>query len=263
MNSFRLIARFMQASFQEEAAYRANFFISVFSSLLNLATGILGIVVIFGQIKTVQGWDLPSTLALLGVYLTVSALRGLFIGPGLESLSGMDGEIWSGAFDFTVLRPVNTQFLVSLRKWRWFALFDLSLGLGVLTVAVIQLQVRLTLWQVLAFLLTLLAGTLVLYAILLIFAALIFWSPGVLFTWVFDGLFQMARYPLGMYPGWLQLVLTWIVPVGVITTIPAQALTGSLSTQSLFTSLGLALLLVTVASILFRLGLRRYASASS
>jgi ABC-2 type transport system permease protein len=263
MRPFHLIARFMQASFQEEAAYRANFFISVFSSLLNLATGILGIVVIFGQVGHVQGWDLPSTLALLGVYLTISALRGLFIGPGLEALSGMDGEIWTGAFDFTVLRPVNTQFLVSLRKWRLFALFDLLLGLGVLVVAVIQLQVTLTLWQVLAFLLTLLAGTLILYAILLIFAALIFWSPGVLFTWVFDGLFQMARYPLGMYPGWLQMVLTWIVPVGVITTIPAQALTGSLSTTGLFASLGLALLLVSAASILFRLGLRRYASASS
>jgi ABC-2 type transport system permease protein len=263
MRPLRLIASFMQASFQEEAAYRANFFISVFSSLLNLATGILGVVVIFGQIKTVRGWDLPSTLALLGVYLTISALRGLFIGPSLESLSGMDGEIWSGAFDFTVLRPVNTQFLVSLRKWRLFAFFDLLLGLGVLVAAVIQLQMTFTLWHVLTFLLTLLSGTLILYAILLIFAALIFWSPGVLFTWVFDGLFQMARYPLGMYPGWLQMVLTWIVPVGVITTIPAQALTGSLSSAGLFTSLGLALLLASAASILFQLGLHRYASASS
>ena len=74
---------------------------------------------------------MPSTLALLGVYLSVSALRGLFIGPGLEALSGMDGEIWSGSFDFTALRPLNTQLYVSLRKWRWFSLFDLLLGLGV------------------------------------------------------------------------------------------------------------------------------------
>jgi ABC-type uncharacterized transport system permease subunit len=57
--------------------------------------------------------------------------------------------------------------------------------------------------------------------------------------------------------------LTWIVPVGVITTIPAQALTGSLSSAGLFTSLGLALLLASAASILFQLGLHRYASASS
>jgi ABC-2 type transport system permease protein len=263
MRPFHLIAAFMRASFQEEAAYRANFFISLLTSTLNLATGVLGIVVLFGQIDSVQGWDLPSTLALLGVYLTVSALRELFIGPSLEALSGMDGEIWTGAFDFTVLRPVDAQFMVSLRKWRWFASIDLLLGLGVLVAAVIQLGVTLSLWQVVTFLLTLLAGTLILYAILLIFAALIFWSPGVLFTWVFDGIFQMARYPLGMYPGWLRLVLTWIVPVGVITTIPAQALTGSLSAQNLVLSLGLAAALFLLASALFRFGLKRYASASS
>jgi len=49
-----------------------------------------------------------------------------------------------------------------------------------------------------------------------------------LFTWVFDGIFQMVRYPVGLYPGWLRLVLTWVVPVGVMTTVPAQALTGDL-----------------------------------
>jgi len=263
MRPFRLIAAFMRASFQEEFAYRANFFISLLTSLLNLATGVLGIVVLFGQIDTVQGWNLASTLALLGVYLTVSALRQLFIGPSLDALSGMDGEIWTGAFDFTVLRPVDTQFMASFRKWRWFASIDLLLGLGVLVTAVIQLGVTLSLGQVLAFLLTLFSGILILYAILLAFAALIFWSPGVLFTWVFDGIFQLGRYPLGMYPGWLKLILTWVVPVGVITTIPAQALLGSLTLPSLLTSLGLALVLVTAASILFRVGLKRYASASS
>ena len=263
MRPFRLIAAFMRASFQEESAYRANFFISLLTSLLNLATGVLGIVVLFGQIDTVQGWNLASTLALLGVYLTVSALRQLFIGPSLDALSGMDGEIWTGAFDFTVLRPVDTQFMASFRKWRWFASIDLLLGLGVLVTAVIQLGVTLSLGQVLAFLLTLFSGMLILYAILLVFAALIFWSPGVLFTWVFDGIFQLGRYPLGMYPGWLKLILTWVVPVGVITTIPAQALLGSLTLPGLLTSLGLALVLVTAASILFRVGLKRYASASS
>jgi len=263
MRAARLIICFMQASFQEELAYRANFLSSLFYSLLNLLTGVLGVWVLFGQIESVKGWNLASTLALLGVYLTVSALRSLFIGPGLESLAGMDGEIWSGAFDFTVLRPVNTQFLVSLRKWRLFALIDLLLGLGVLAVAILQLKVALSAWNILAFLLTLLCGTLILYAILLIFAALIFWSPGVLFTWVFDGMFQMGRYPLGMYPGWLRLVLTWVVPVGVITTLPAQALMGTLSLSGLLTSLGLALGLVLAASALFRSALKRYASASS
>ena len=263
MRHFRLVAQFIKASFQEEAAYRANFFISLFYSLLNLGTGVLGVLVIFGQVESVHGWNLSATLALLGVYLTVLALRGLFIGPGLESLAGMDGDIWSGRIDFTLLRPVDIQFLVSLRKWRLFATFDLLLGLGVLGVAVAQLGIQLTAWQLVTFLITLFSGVVILYSILLAFAGLVFWSPGVLFTWIFDGIFQMARYPLGMYPGWLRLVLTWIVPVGVITTVPVEALKGTLSIQALLSSLAIAFLLAVGASLLFRKGLRRYASASS
>lgn len=263
MRPFRLIGSFMRASFQEDAAYRTNFFISLLTSLLNLATGVLGIMVLFGQIDSVQGWTMASTLAILGVYLTVSAIRGLFIGPSFDSLSGMDGEIWSGAFDFTILRPVNTQFFASFRKWRLFALFDLFLGIGVLVTAVIKLGVVLSLGKILFFLFMLGLGMCILYAILLIFAALIFWSPGVLFTWVFDGLFQMARYPTNIYPGWLRMLLTWVVPVGVITTIPARALTDSITPVELIFSLLLAVVLLAAASILFRVGLRKYASASS
>jgi ABC-2 type transport system permease protein len=263
MHYVRLTGQFARASAQNELAYRANFWISVLHSLLNLGTGVLGVLVLFGQVETIQGWDLPSTLALLGVYLTLSALRGLFLGPSLEALAGMDGEIWTGTFDFTLLRPVNAQFLASVRHWRPFALVDLALALGVLLVALVQLGQSLTAARLAAFLLTLGAGVTILYAILLAFSALVLWNPGFLFTWVFDGLFQMARYPVGLYPGWLRLALTWVVPVGVMTTVPAQALTGGLSLGMLAGSLVLAVALLAGASLLFQLGLRRYASASS
>jgi ABC-2 type transport system permease protein len=259
----RLVGQFARASAQNELAYRANFWISLLHSLLNLGTGVLGVMVLFGQVETIRGWDLPSTLALLGVYLTLSALRGLFIGPSLEALAGMDGEIWTGTFDFTLLRPVNAQFLASVRHWRPFALVDLTLGLGVLGVATIQLGHSLTPARLVTTLLTLGVGVIILYAILLAFSALVLWNPGFLFTWVFDGLFQMARYPVGLYPGWLRLILTWVVPVGIMTTVPAQALTGDLSAGMAVGSVVLATALLAGASALFQLGLRRYASASS
>jgi ABC-type uncharacterized transport system permease subunit len=62
----------------------------------------------------------------------------------------------------------------------------------------------------------------------------------------------MACYPVGLYPGWLRLMLTWAAPVGVMTTILAQALSGDLPAGTLIGSVAL-----------FRLRLRRYASASS
>ena len=263
MRYLRLIGHFWRASIQEAVAYRANFFINLLHSLLNLATGILGLAILFGQVQSVQGWNFAQTLALLGVYLSVDALRNLFIGPSLETMGGMEGEVWSGKFDFTLLRPANIQFMASLRHWRPFALIDLALGLSVLGLAANLLRATLSAAHVAAFVVALGAGVTILYAILLFFTALVFWSPGFLFTWVFDGLFQMARYPLGLYPGWLRLVLTWIVPVGVITTIPAQALAGALEPSALAGAVGLAAALSGGASLLFHLGLRRYASASS
>ncbi|MBN2148037.1 MAG: ABC-2 family transporter protein [Anaerolineales bacterium] len=267
MNSLRwyvkLIRLFWGVSLQEEAAYRANFFINLLYSLLNLASGFLGVWVIFSQVETIGGWDFASTLALLGAYLTAAALHRLFISPSLDSLVGIDGDVWSGRLDFTLLRPLNTQFLASFRRWRIFSLFDLLLGAGVLAAAIIQIGQGLSAERLAAFLAALACGLLILYSLLLAFTALVFWSPGVLFTWVFNDIFQMARYPVHIYPGWLRLVLTWIIPVGLVTTLPAEALTGVLPPMMLVGSAAFALLLFLGASVLFRLGLRRYASASS
>ena len=263
MYYLRLIGSFARASAQGELAYRANFVISLLHTSLGLGTGVLALVVLFQQVETVRSWDFPATLALLGVYQTLGALRGLFIGPSLEALVGMDGEIWTGRFDFTLLRPVDVQFMASFRHWRPFALADLLLGLTVLAIAVTQLGQALTLARLAGFLVALTAGVTILYAILLAFSGLVFWSPGFLFTWVFNGVFQMARYPVGLYPGWLRLALTWVIPVGVMTTIPAQALSGGPSAATLAGATILALALLVAASTLFRAGLRRYASASS
>lgn len=253
----------MEVSVQEEVAHRANFSLSVLNSLLALIVGLMSLGIVYGQVDDLHGWDYASAQAVLGVFLVVSALRGLVMGPSLDSLSGMDGEVWRGEFDFTLLRPVRTQFLVSVRKWRLLALFDLLLGMLVLGTAVSNMQTTLTTTQILSFLLALAAGLLILYAILLAAASLVFWNPGFMITWVFDSIFQMARYPIGIYPGWLRLVLTWIIPVGLITTVPAAALSGDLLPGLLAGSLLFSLLLVVAASLLFRTGLRRYASASS
>ncbi|MDY6875594.1 MAG: ABC-2 family transporter protein [Chloroflexota bacterium] len=63
-----------------------------------------------------------------------------------------------------------------------------------------------------------------------------------------NSIFQVARYPVGLYPGWLRLVVTWVVPGRVTIAVPAQTLIGKLPAGD---------------SALFRFGLRRYAGTSS
>ena len=263
MYYLRLLTSFIRVSAQEELTYRSNLFVSILNSFLNLGTGILSIVILFNQVKAIHGWNFTETLALLGIYLTLSALRGLFVGPGFDALAGLDGEIWQGRFDFTLLRPVNTQFLVSFRHWQLLSCFDVLLGLSVLGFAIFPSIRTLHLFHIVSFIITLCTSIVILYSILLAFASLIFWSPGFLFTWVFDGIFQIARYPIGLYPNWLQFVLTWIIPIGFMTTLPAQAISGQLPVSALVASVVVAIVLFVFATTLFQTGLRRYSSASS
>lgn len=258
-----VLGSLISASAQQELAYRANFAIGLLHSLLNVATGWLGLAVVFGQVETLRGWDFAAALAVLGVYLVVAALRDLVISPSLDALAGLEGEIWRGGFDFVLLRPINTQFLVSLRRWRLFALVDLALALAVLAAAVARRPTPLTWPEGAAFALALAVSVATVYAVFLAFTSLMFFSPGFLFTWVFNGVFQMARYPVGIYPGVFRLLLTWLIPLGIMTTVPAQALAGGLTVQVLFGALLYAAVAFAGASALFRAALRRYASASS
>ena len=253
----------MRASLQQDLAYRANFWINLLHSILNLAVAVAAILILFSQIENLNGWSFSSTLGVMAVYLIISALRGLFIGPSLETLVGMGQEIWNGNFDFSLIRPVNIQFLVTFRIWRFFSLLDLFLGLGVLIYAAIQSTDTITWINWLLFAFALAAGTLILYALLLGLSALAFWSPGFMITWVFDALFQLARYPIGIYPSLVRILLTWIIPIGLITTIPAQALSGQIGIWMVFLSVVIAGLVFLAASWLFRVGINRYQSASS
>jgi len=263
MYSLRLIKSFMRASLQQDLAYRANFWINLLHSLLNLVVAVAAILILFNQIENLNGWTFSSTLGVMAVYLIIGALRGLFIGRSLETLLGMGQEIWNGNFDFSLIRPVNVQFLVTFRIWRFFALLDLALGVGVLIYAATQSSDPFTWINWFLFSITLISATILIYSLLLGLSALAFWSPGFLITWVFDAFFQLARYPIGIYPPLVRILLTWIIPIGLITTIPAQALSGQIGFEMVLISLAVAGILLVGASWLFRQGVNRYHSASS
>jgi ABC-2 type transport system permease protein len=171
--------------------------------------------------------------------------------------------LWTGRFDFTLLKPVNKQFLVSVRQWRVYALLDVVLALGVLGTAIQHMGKSLRWVDASAFLISLVAGVVVFYAVMLFFSSLVLWNNAFLFTWLFNGFFQLARYPVGIYPGWLRLMLTWVIPIAIMTSVPAQALRGEVTALTLFGTAATAGGLLVISSLIFRCGLRRYASASS
>jgi ABC-2 type transport system permease protein len=80
---------------------------------------------------------------------------------------------------------------------------------------------------------------------------------------LFQGLYAAGRWPVTIYPDWLRIGLTFLVPVAFAVTVPAQALTNKLTPLTLLGAFGLAILLMALARFIWRLGVRSYSGASA
>ena len=112
-----------------EMAYRVNFFVQLFQSLLSLGVALGGLAVIFSYTDTLGGWRPDEMLALVGVYFLVGGIIGLVIQPGMEQFIE---SVRDGTLDFTLTKPEDAQLLVSIQRVDIWRLIDIVLGLGVL-----------------------------------------------------------------------------------------------------------------------------------
>jgi len=261
MNTFRLFITFFRVSVLNETAYRVNFFVQLFQSLLELGTALAGLAVIFTYTQALGGWRPDEMLALVGVYFLIGGVISLVIQPGMSALID---SVRDGTLDFTLTKPEDAQLLVSIQKVAVFSLIDLLMGFGVLVAALVRLGNVIGMNQAAEFIGMLLAGSVIVYSFWLILASLSFWLVRVEnLLVIFQSMFQAGRWPVSLYPGWLRFALTFIVPVAFATTVPAEALTGRLGGTTLWGAIGLAIILFVLARLVWRLGLRRYSGASA
>ena len=261
MTFLRLLAAFFKVSVVGEVAYRVNFFIQLFQTFLSLVVSLGGLAVIFSYTDKLGGWGPQEILALVGVYFLVGGMIGLVIQPGMEKLIE---SVRDGTLDFTLTKPEDTQLIASIGRIDIWRLIDILLGLGIMTAALIGLGEKVGLWQAGMFLLMLAAGGVIIYCFFLILATLSFWFVRIenILT-IFQSMYEAGRWPVSLYPPWLRYGLTFVVPIAFATTVPAEALTGRLNWGTLLGAVGLALLLLVISRVIWRVGLRHYSGASA
>ena len=261
MNPIKLALTYLRIGVLNEMQYRINFFIQLLQSFISVATGLIGLSLVFGQVNTLAGWSRPELLAVMGVHLLMGGVIRSIIQPNMERL--MD-DVRNGTLDFALTKPADAQTLVSVREFRFWQLVDVIVGMVVIGIAFIQLKGTLGILQLLGFLAALIMGGIMLYCVWLIVTSISFWVIRVQeISNLFEGLYAAGRWPVGIYPDWLRTGLTFLVPVAFAVTVPAEALTNRLSGTSLLFALGMTLLFVILSRGLWRLGLSNYSGASS
>lgn len=261
MNYLRLLGVYLRIGAMGEMQYRINFFVQLFQSLLELGTAIGGLAVIFTYTNSVGGWSPDEVLALVGVYTLVGGLIGLVIYPGMELFIE---SVRDGMLDFTLVKPEDAQLLISVHSVDIWKLIDIGLGIAVLVVALVRLHEKVGIAEAAFFISMLLTGAVIIYSFWLILATLAFWFVRIEnILEIFRSMYEAGRWPVSLYPGWLRFILSFIVPVAFVTTVPAEALTGRLTPSTLLIAVVLAAVLLVVSRLFWKIGLRQYSGTSA
>jgi ABC-2 type transport system permease protein len=182
----------------------------------------------------------------------------------------MENYLIEGTFDQFLLRPASPLIQVLGRELQYIEIADLLIGLTGIGLAYSQLRLH---WDALMwsfFLLAVLAGAVIEFAMNLLIACSAFWTGrsrgSFIIAHQFYGL--VHQYPLDIFGKAFRLFVTGLLPVAFMNYYPALLLLGKQSKLGSawwlsYMSPLVALVLVGLVLFVWRLAILRYSSSGS
>ncbi len=272
---------FAKNSMIRDMSFRMNFILQCISSLSWAAMnyGLFKIIYQFSDsIGRQTGWGESEFFIFLGTIWIINSLIQTFFMANATEFSEM---IRTGNLDFALLKPIDTQFLISFPRVNWSQLANAFLGLAVIIFYLHELlndpskKMDFTMWSVPAYIFFVFCGTVVMYSVMITLASTSIWmgrNQNLHNFWFY--ITNFYRYPMEIYErgiGWaLWGTFTFVVPILVVSNVPARVLAQPLGGHWGLWDWTLAAMSVVAAAgslwisrWVFRVALRSYRSASS
>lgn len=244
---------------QSTLAWRLGTAIFILGKFLRFGFFFFFLFVLLSRAKSLGGYNAGQVFFF---YLTFALLDSI---PQLlfREVYRFRQQVLSGNFDYYLVRPTSALFR-SL-----FGGSDILDTPLTVIIAIALIFVGMHLPNVTPF-------TVFAYIVLLVNAMLIATAAhigvlclGILTTEVDNAIFlyrdftQMGRFPIDIYKQPLRGVLTFVIPVGIMMTIPAQVLMGIFTWQIVIISLGIGIGAFLLSIMFWQHALKSYVSASS
>ncbi|GAA2756431.1 ABC transporter permease [Actinopolymorpha rutila] len=256
----RLFGILFSLSLRRQLAFRADLLFEVVLTVVGLGSSLAALAMLYTRTSTLGGWGPGEAVVLLGTFQIVSGLRQAFVEP---NLTWFGKQVMDGQLDAVLLQPAPAIYLASLSLCAPLALAQVGLGVAVVAYGVQLSGLVVTVAGVAAWLLMVAAATAVMWATRALSAAVVFWAMGLTLDVVYDAVWQFARYPVDIYRRPLRLLLTYVLPVAFLTTVPSRALLHDPTLPLAAAALAVGAGSVLLAQLAWRAGLRRYTSATS
>jgi len=276
----KVFGTFASNSLVRDMTFRTNFILQCVSSLGWTAMNVGFYLIIFqhtGSIGEDTGWDQDRFFLFIATTWFINSLVQTFFMPNAQEFSEM---IRTGGLDFALLKPIDTQFLISFRRIDWSQLSNFFAGGVIAAVSLWNLAHRqvdpmvphpIT---VVLYCMFLVCGILIMYSLMIALSATSVWlgrNQSLYNFWFY--ITNFSRYPMEIYNhGWgrpLFGFFTFVIPILLVVNVPARLLARPLYPRAEWEwAITLWALIVTVLSVLasrwlFRKSLLSYRSASS
>src|SRR3954469_17760569 len=137
-----VFATFAKNSLVRNMMFRTNFLIECLSSVTWTMMNLGFYLLIFRYTSSIgknTGWYQWEFFAFLATTMLINSLVQAFFMPNCEDISEL---IRTGGLDFALLKPIDTQFLISLEKVDWSSLANFLAGLVLLVVSLVRMTTR-------------------------------------------------------------------------------------------------------------------------
>ncbi|HVI34665.1 MAG TPA: ABC-2 family transporter protein [Gaiellales bacterium] len=256
-----LVGTFFRVGLQNELQYRVNFVLSLVQSLVSVGTSLAVLALVFLHTDSLAGWSGDELVVVMGVFVLMGGVVRSAIQPNMQQLMV---DVEKGTLDGLLTKPADSQLLVSVRTFDLWQAVDVLVGAALVVVGLVRVGRPVSAPAVLAFALALVLGVVALYCVWLLLTVTAFWIVRVdVLVELFDGLYQAGRWPVGIYPGWLRIVFTFLLPLAFAITLPASALTRGIGGWVLLGAVAFTAVLFTVTRLVWRYALRHYTGASA
>jgi ABC-2 type transport system permease protein len=271
---FRVWSTFFRNSLVREMAFRGNFLNTIVTRAFWFAAQLVLFEIIFkavpaiGATGTAGAWQREEYFAFMATGMLINAMVETFFMPNCANFSEL---IRTGNLDFALLKPIDTQFLISFEKVNVAMLNQVLLAGALLAYSLWLLDRPVSVTQVLMYLLLLGIGVAFFYSLMIALASSSIWfgrNQGLYDFWFYITVF--ARYPRSIYSGSpvgeiLRFVFSYVLPILLVVTVPARVLLSKTLEPSWLHLVGIttALAGLVVSRWIFHFSLRSYRSASS
>lgn len=258
---FRFLWALINISTKRYLEQRVSTFGFLILKIANLALMLLFIGIYFSHTKDIFGWTKYQVIFLTGIFQIVSSL---FSGFFLRSINFIPSYVQHGELDNFLTKPINSQFYLSLRLNRMPDLISALSGLVVVLYALAKLNLVYSLMGWIVLFISLILGLAIWYGLYFSLATLAIWMgrfaslPDLYYI-----MYEPLAVPINILGKSTSFVLTFIIPLGFIITVPISVFLNKSPWFFIIGGLAFALFSVGFSSWFWNFSLRHYTSASS